>query len=136
LAVQLGPLADQAEAGAEQVAQAAPLLGVGVGELLENLAGRGEYHWMAGNFLKSGADEGKLGKKTATHLPVNQHMLIALCAPRPCFISHGVPEKGDPNWVDAHGSFMAAVLAGPAYRLLGKKDLGTPGDYLTDKLAP
>ena len=29
---------------------------------------------------------------------------------------------------------MATVLAGPAYRLLGKKDLGTPGDYLTDKM--
>ena len=36
---------------------------------------------------------------------------------------YGIPEKGDPNWVDARGSFMAAVLAGPAYRLLGKKDL-------------
>ncbi len=102
------------------------------GELLENLAGRGEYHWMAGNFLKYGADEATFGKKTVADLPVDQHELIALCAPRPCFISYGsVP--GDPNWVDAHGSFMAAVLAGPAYRLLGKKDLGTPGDYLTDK---
>ncbi len=104
------------------------------GELLENLSGRGEYHWMCGNFLKYGADEGKSGKKTAGDLPVDQHELIALCAPRPCFVSYGVPEKGDPNWVDAHGSFMAAVLAGPAYRLLGKKDLGTPGDYLTDKM--
>jgi len=35
-------------------------------------------------------------------------------------------EHGDAKWVDAHGSFMAAVLAGPVYRLLGKKDLGTP----------
>jgi hypothetical protein len=104
------------------------------GELLENLAGKGGYHWMAGNFLKYAADEGKSGKKTAADLPVDQHMLIALCAPRLCFVSYGVPEKGDPNWVDAHGSFMAAVLAGPAYRLLGKKDLGTPGDYLTDKM--
>jgi hypothetical protein len=104
------------------------------GELLENLAGKGGYHWMAGNFLKYAADEGKPGKKTAADLPVDQHMLIALCAPRLCFVSYGVPEKGDPNWVDAHGSFMAAVLAGPAYRLLGKKDLGTPGDYLTDKM--
>jgi hypothetical protein len=104
------------------------------GELLENLASRGGYHWMAGNFLKYAADEGKLGKKTVADLPVDQHMLIALCAPRPCFISYGVPEKGDPNWVDAHGSFMATVLAGPAYRLLGKKDLGTPGDYLTDNM--
>jgi hypothetical protein len=107
------------------------------GEMLENVAGRGEYHWMCGNFLKYGADEAKFGKKTAADLPVDQHMLIALCAPRPCFISYGVPEGrpiGDPNWVDAHGSFMATVLAGPAYRLLGKKDLGTPGDYLTDKM--
>jgi hypothetical protein len=104
------------------------------GELLENLAGRGGYHWMAGNFLKCAADEADFGKKTAADLPVDQHELIALCAPRLCLISYGVPEKGDPNWVDAHGSFMAAVLAGPAYRLLGKKDLGTPGDYLTDKM--
>jgi hypothetical protein len=105
------------------------------GELLENLAGRGGYHWMAGNFLKYAADEAAFGKKTVADLPVDQHQLIALCAPRPCFISYGV-RPGDPNWVDAHGSFMAAVLAGPAYRLLGKKDLGTPGDYLTDKMPP
>jgi hypothetical protein len=103
------------------------------GELLENVAGRGEYHWMAGNFLKYGAEEAKFGKKTAADLPVDQHQLIALCAPRLCFISNGVP-PGDPNWIDAHGSFAAAVLAGPAYRLLGKKDLGTPGNYLTDPL--
>jgi hypothetical protein len=103
------------------------------GELLENVAGRGEYHWMAGNYLKYGADEAKFGKKTAADLPVDQHQLIALCAPRPCFISTGIP-PGDPNWIDARGSFMAAVLAGPAYRLLEKKDLGTPGDYLTDKM--
>jgi hypothetical protein len=104
------------------------------GELLENLASRGGYHWMAGNFLKYAADEAKFGKKTVADLPVDQHMLIALCAPRPCFISYGVPERGDPNWVDAHGSFMAGVLAGPAYRLLAKKDMGTSGDYLTDKM--
>jgi lysophospholipase L1-like esterase len=103
------------------------------GELLENLAGRGGYHWMAGNFLKYAADEATFGKKTVTDLPVDQHELIALCAPRPCFISYGIV-PGDPNWVDAHGSFMAAVLAGPAYRLLGKKDLGAPGDYLRDKM--
>ena len=35
-----------------------------------------------------------------------------------------------------HGSFMAGVLAGPVYRLLGAKDLGTPGDYLTDPMPP
>jgi hypothetical protein len=104
------------------------------GELLENLASRGGYHWMAGNFLKYAADDATFDKKTAADLPVDQHLLIALCAPRLCFISYGVPEKGDPNWVDAHGSFMAGVLAGPAYRLLGKQDFGTPGNYLTDEM--
>src|SRR5262245_25634204 len=103
------------------------------GEMLENVAGRGEYHWMAGNYLKYAADEATFGKKTVADLPVDQHQLIALCAPRPCFISNGIP-PGDPNWIDAHGSFAAAVLAGPAYRLLGKKNLGTPGNYLTDPM--
>jgi hypothetical protein len=103
------------------------------GELLENLASRGGYHWMAGNFLKYAAEEATCGLKTVAHLPVDQHQLIALCAPRLCFISYGVV-PGDPNWVDARGSFMAAVLAGPAYRLLGKRDLGTPGHYLTDPM--
>jgi hypothetical protein len=106
------------------------------GELLENVAGRGEYHWMAGNYLKYAAEQAKFGKKTPADLPVDQHQLIALCAPRLCFVSYGVIEKGDPNWVDARGSFMATVLAGPAYRLLGKKDLGTPGEYLTDPMPP
>jgi hypothetical protein len=105
------------------------------GELLENLASRGGYHWMAGNFLKYAAEDATFGKKTVADLPVDQHQLIALCAPRPCFISYGVP-PGDPNWVDARGSFMAAVLAGPAYRLLGKQDLGTHGDYLSDTMPP
>src|SRR5262249_55614437 len=61
------------------------------GEMLENLAGRGEYHWMCGNFLKYGAEEATFGKKTVADLPVDQHMLIALCTPRLCFISYGVP---------------------------------------------
>jgi len=104
------------------------------GELLENVAARNEYHWMAGNYLKYAADEATFGKKTAADLPVDQHQLIALCAPRLCFISYGIPAKGDPNWVDAPGSFKAGVLAGPAYRLLGKKDFGTRGDYMTDSM--
>jgi len=102
------------------------------GEAVENLTGSGEYHWMAGNFLKYGASDPCM---TAADLPVDSHELIALCAPRPCFISYGVP-PGDPPWVDARGSFMAGVLAGPVYRLLGKRDFGTPGDYLTDPMPP
>jgi hypothetical protein len=87
------------------------------GERLENLAGTGEYHWMAGNFIKYG------GPLTPADLPVDSHELIALCAPRPVFISGGATQ-GD-GWVDAHGMFLAAVGAGPVYKLLVKKDLGT-----------
>jgi len=105
------------------------------GEALENLTG-GEYYWFAGNLIKYGASDAAFGAKTAADLPVDAHQLIALCAPRPCFISYGIPERGDPAWVDARGSFMACVLAGPAYRLLEKRDLGTPGDYLNDPMPP
>jgi hypothetical protein len=91
------------------------------GELVENLTSPGEYHWMAGNFLKYG------GPLTAKDLPVDAHELIALCAPRPTFISYGASTGpgSEGQWVDQRGSFMAAVAAGPVYRLLGKKDLGT-----------
>jgi hypothetical protein len=86
------------------------------GELVENVAGTGEYHWMAGNFIKYA------GPLHWNDLPVDAHELLALCAPRPIFVSGG--QKGD-SWVDAKGMFMAAAAAGPVYRLLGKKDMGT-----------
>ncbi|HXG48560.1 MAG TPA: acetylxylan esterase [Methylomirabilota bacterium] len=101
------------------------------GEAVENLTGAGGYHWMAGNFLKYGAAEATFGSKNAGDLPVDAHQLIALCAPRPVFISYGIPEKGDALWLDQQGSFMAAVAAGPAYRLLGARDLGVTEDYRT-----
>ena len=40
----------------------------------------------------------------------------------------------DPSWPHTAGSFIAAVLAGPTYWLLSKKDLGTPGNYPIDKM--
>ncbi len=106
------------------------------GEAVENLTGSGEYHWMAGNFLKYGAAESSFGSKNAGDLPVDAHMLIALCAPRPTFISYGVPERGDANWLDQQGSYMATVAAGPVFRLLGARDLGVKEDYQTAKMPP
>jgi hypothetical protein len=82
------------------------------GEIVENVAGSGEYHWMAGNFIKYA------GSLNWNDLPVDAHELIALCAPRPVFISSGY--KGD-EWTDPKGMFLAAAAAGPVYRLLGKK---------------
>jgi lysophospholipase L1-like esterase len=106
------------------------------GEAVENLTGSGEYHWMAGNFLKYGASEATFGSKTAADLPVDAHELLALCAPRLTFVSYGVPEKGDSKWLDHQGSFMAAVAAQPVFRLLGAQDLGVREDYRTAKMPP
>jgi len=86
------------------------------GEVVENLTAGGEYHWMAGNFLKYG------GPLNWGDLPVDAHELAALCAPRPIFVSAG--SAGD-GWQDAQGMFMGAAGASPVYELLGKKGLGT-----------
>jgi hypothetical protein len=88
------------------------------GEQVENLASSGEYHWFAGNFIKYAS------KFKADDLPVDAHELVALCAPRPIFISSGSPQV-EGQWVDAKGMFLGAAHAGSVYRLLGKKDLGT-----------
>lgn len=104
------------------------------GESLENLAGAGAYHWMAGNFLKYAAEEPASARKTADDLPVDSHMTLALCAPRPTFISHGIPERGDAHWLDHRGSFMAAIAAQPAFRLLGAADLGRSDDVLAEPM--
>jgi hypothetical protein len=93
------------------------------GEIVENVAGIDEYHWMAGNFLKYA------GPLNWNDLPVDSHELIAMCAPRPVFLSAGNGgydvEPGGDSWVDAKGTFLAGAGAGSVYELLGKKSLGT-----------
>ncbi|MCJ8165324.1 acetylxylan esterase [Pontibacter sp. E15-1] len=104
------------------------------GEAVESLTSSGEYHWMAGNFLKYGADKATFGSKNANDIPVDAHQLIALAAPRPTFISYGIPEKGDSKWLDQQGSYMATVAAQPVFELLGATDLGVSDDYKTAKM--
>ncbi len=87
------------------------------GEMVENVAAPSEYHWMAGNYMKYA------GPLTANDLPIDAHELVALCAPRPVFISSGAV-NGD-GWVDAKGMFLAGAHAGPVYKLLGKKPMTT-----------
>ena len=106
------------------------------GEAVENLTGSGEYHWMAGNFLKYGAAKASFGSKNASNLPVDSNELIALCAPRPTFISYGVPEKGD-----ASGWTSRAASWRPSPRALSsgcsaRRDLGVNEDYHTAKMPP
>lgn len=96
------------------------------GESIGNIVSNEEYHWVCGNLIKYGAEP-----LTEDDLPVDQHELIALCAPRACFISTG-GWAGD-KWQDVVGSFISASKASPVYELLGQKGLGTelfPGmDY-------
>jgi hypothetical protein len=81
------------------------------GETLDDMAQN--YPWQfAGNFQKW------VGKWN--DLPVDQHLLIALCAPRPVYVNGGLSDQ----WSDPKGEFLALVAAGPVYRLLGAKDLG------------
>jgi hypothetical protein len=97
------------------------------GEKVENVASSGEYHWMAGNYVKYA------GPLTANDLPVDAHELVALCAPRPVFISVG-SLKVEGGWVDAKGMFLAGAGAGPVYELLGRKGLGT-SEYPPERTA-
>ena len=104
------------------------------GEAVESLTGSGEYHWMAGNYIKYGASDATFGAKNGGDIPVDSHQLIAMCAPRLTFISYGIPEKGDARWLDHQGSYMATIAAGPVFKLLGARDLGVSNDYRTEKM--
>lgn len=87
------------------------------GERWENMAGSGAFHWFTPNIMTYAADE-----VTVADLPVDAHMLIALRAPRPLFITSGLAEKGD-DWVDPQGMWVATILAQPAWDVF---DLPTP----------
>jgi hypothetical protein len=82
------------------------------GETIDDMAAN--FPWQfAGNFQKYSGHW--------NDMPVDAHMLIALNAPHPVFITGGTQDQ----WSDPRGEFLAEVAAGPVYRLVGKKDLGT-----------
>jgi len=81
------------------------------GESIQEMTTNFPY-WTCKNFTQYAGKE--------ENLPIDQHLLLALIAPRPLYLF----EATNDNWCDAHNSFQAAVLASEVYQLFGKKGLG------------
>jgi hypothetical protein len=91
------------------------------GEPVDHVASDGEYHWMAGNYLKYACNWNAM--------PEDAPALLAMIAPRPVFIGCGTTDP----WSDAHGEWLTVAASGPVWKLLGKADAGATEQPAADE---
>lgn len=79
-------------------------------------------HWFCRNFRSYNENEDAL--------PVDQHQLLALIAPRPLYVASAKKDR----WADPHGEFLSAHYATPVYKLFGKE--GIPSNKMPETNEP
>ncbi|MBO9620624.1 MAG: hypothetical protein J7539_16495 [Niabella sp.] len=82
------------------------------GQTLQNIT-KSFPHWYISKYTTYAAN--------VNALPVDQHMLLALMAPRPLYVASASNDR----WSDPYGEFLAAQSTAPVYQLFHLKGLGT-----------
>ena len=100
------------ESGCGGAALGKRIFGETVGVIAGYYKGRGFPHWFAPKYVTYAEREDRM--------PLDQHYVLALIAPRPLYVASAVEDR----WADPKGEFLGALYAEPVFKLLGRQGLG------------